>query len=107
MKKCLLLLFLLTACSYRYAPMTTPAYQEISVGIPITQVEKKFGAPNAIHRRNNEYIYEYIMRNYLGDQLVSADRYLFVVNDKGIITNKYTTTRDAPPFELLVDPSPP
>lgn len=106
MKKALFLI-LLASCTFRYAPMTVSDYQSIEIGSKISEVQRKYGDPVSIQNRGNDHVYEYIMRNYLGDQLVSTVRYLFYVDGRGVIVNKLTTTTDAPAFDLLVDPSPP
>ncbi len=101
-----LALLLLAACNYRYTAMNDPDFQKISVGTPIANVEKIYGEPNALHHKDDRYIYEYVTTDYNGIDPVRKIRYIFIVKD-GVIKEKHTTMRDGPAFDLLVDPSPP
>lgn len=101
----LVLLVCFTAC-HKQPLMTKQGFAEVEPGVPIKEVEKKYGKPYAVYSRDgNSDIYEYIERITMGPETVMQCRYYLIVSN-GTVVGKYSKYSTPPAFEQIYSDDP-
>lgn len=100
------LLCLCGACSSKSSVITYSEYTSVEAGMTLEQMEEKLGKPYAIHdRKDGSQEYEYIERIDGGSGVASENHYFLIVN-KGVVTGKYVTRKQSPPYDLIYQEQP-
>ena len=107
MKYCLFLVILFfSACSGNYEVMTRNSYADIEVGMPSSELEKRFGKPYNIRSEGNKNdTYEYIEKISMGRNIIEQRRY-YIVIEKGKVVGKYMKYSRPPSFKAIYSDDP-
>ncbi|MBS3903886.1 MAG: hypothetical protein KGZ39_00995 [Simkania sp.] len=106
MKRCLVLLLLLTACFSRTTAMTRESYDSITIGTHVSSLNNQLGKPDVVRAKGNDLEeYEYIERISINnDYNVENNYYLEVLN--GIVVGKRMTSHRSPAYNIMYETEP-
>ncbi len=93
-------------CQGRSDIMTREDFADILPGTEVSAIIQKHGQPYSINTRGeNTYVYEYIERIRMGDQVIEQRRYFIVVSN-GKVIGKYLKVTFPPPYDEIYSDDP-
>jgi len=95
-----------SCCFSRPSIMTKSTFDNVQVGDPVVEVQKKAGEPYRTRKLGDgTEEYEYIERIPLGEETVQENRYYLIIKNGQVVGKKYK--EDLPPaFDQIYDPNP-
>lgn len=95
----------LCGCFTRGSLMTKQRFDDITIGMPVTEVTAKVGDPYAIRSKGNGVEeYEYIERTEMRD--VVSENHYFIIVSNGQVVGKMINRQRPPAYDLIYQEDP-